>query len=588
MKSPRFVLSAFQDFIKSDLGIIICVVVGLAIATVIFIYARVKTKKSRLMKNIRALNKQFVEVQSLPIQAKLVKIEQIGAKNVVFARLYEEYTTLYNEIRKTYEPDLKKEFDLAKEQVHAGDYLNLNETMKGLYIKFQAYKDKMYEADRLVSAVTQDEESVKAKEKNIKTIYLQCREMFTVSEEELKIFSTEFNEVFENIDSNFEIYNDHLIRGNYTDAKEVLISLERIVGNLHKNINIAPRYANLATKVIPSKINNIIDDYTEMQTKGYPLYHIFANSTVSTVKDLLGQVIYSIKIFQFEGLEDLINSIMEKINELRSKLEQEKENCIQFESEWTEIYNKAEDLERLYIKNMKDITRLSKIYEIGERTNKLADNAKFEVNKLSVIRRTLDSLNYGKQPYSARLAKMKELDAQIKVVEEAINLYRNNFEDMRDNSEEAYDLVNEATSKLKNLQLAVRNTKIAKLKQNFNDEFALGYNLIEKLGNVISYQPIDVDRVNKYYGELKELVSRIEKEATLAIKKAEYTEKLIMFANTYRSQFAEVARNCAKAELYFFDARFDEAIEMVKESLKRYTDISVFEYRNSELEGVTL
>ena len=79
-----------------------------------------------------------------------------------------------------------------------------------------------------------------------------------------------------------------------------------------------------------------------------------------------------------------------------------------------------------------------------------------------------------------------------------------------------------------------------------------------------------------------------EKAASLAIKKAEYTEKLIMFANTYRSQFAEVARNCAKAELYFFDARFDEAIEMVKESLKRYTDISVFEYRNNELEGVTL
>lgn len=588
MKSPRFVLSAFQDFIKSDIGIILCVVVGLAIAVLIFIYARVKTKKSRLMKNIHALNKQFVEVQSLPIQAKLVKIEQIGVKNVVFARLYEEYTTLYNEIRKTYEPDLKKEFDLAKEQVHAGDYLNLNETMKGLHIKLQAYKDKMCEADRLVSAVTQDEESVKAKEKNIKTIYLQCREMYTINEEELMIFSTEFNEVFENVENNFEIYNDHLIRGNYTDAKEVLISLERIVGTLHKNISIAPRYANLATKVIPSKINNIIDDYTEMQTKGYPLYHIFANSTVSTVKDLLGQVIYSIKIFQFDGLEDLINSIMEKINELRSKLEQEKENCIQFESEWSDIYNKAEDLERLYIKNMKDITRLSKIYEIGERTNKLAENAKFEVNKLSVIRRTLDSLNYGKQPYSARLSKMKELDAQIKVVEEAINMYRNNFEDMRDNSEEAYDLVNEATSKLKNLQLSVRNTKIAKLRQNFNDEFALGYNLIEKLGNVISYQPIDVDRVNKYYNELKELVSRIEKEATLAIKKAEYTEKLIMFANTYRSQFAEVARNCAKAELYFFDARFDEAIEMVKESLKRYTDISVFEYRNSELEGVTL
>ena len=60
MKSPRFVLSAFQDFIKSDIGIILCVVVGLAIAVLIFIYARVKTKKSRLMKNIHALNKHLL------------------------------------------------------------------------------------------------------------------------------------------------------------------------------------------------------------------------------------------------------------------------------------------------------------------------------------------------------------------------------------------------------------------------------------------------------------------------------------------------------------------------------------------------
>ena len=588
MLATGIVFSAFSDFLKSDIGIILCVVLGLIIAVLIFFYVRVKTKKSRLLKSIHILNKSFVEVQSLPIQAKLVKIEKIGEKNVIFSRLCEEYTTLYNQIKETYEPDLKKEFELAKEQVHAGDYLNLNETMKGLHIKLQAYKDKMYEADRLISSVTQDEEQVKAKEKNIKTIYLECREIYTTNEEELRIFANEFNEVFENIDNNYEIYNDHLIRGNYTDAKEVLISLERIVLTLHKNISIAPKYANLATKVIPSKINHIIDEYTEMQSKGYPLYHILANSTVSTVKDLLGQVIYSIKNFQFDGLENQINIIMEKVNELRGKLEKEKENFIQFESSWVEIYNRAEDLERLYIKNMKIITRLSKVYEIGERTNALADIAKREVNNLSVIRRTLDSLNYGKQPYSVRLAKVKELEQQIQVVEEAINNYRNNFEDMRDNSEEAYELVNSATVKLKKLQLAIRNTKIEKLKQNFNDEFALGYNLIEKLGNVISLQPIDVERVNKYYNDLKVLVEGIEKEAIEQIKKAEYTEKLIMCANSYRSQFAEVARNCAKAELYFFDARFDEAIELIKESLQRYIDLSVFEAKNKELEGVNL
>ena len=118
-----------------------------------------------------------------------------------------------------------------------------------------------------------------------------------------------------------------------------------------------------------------------------------------------------------------------------------------------------------------------------------------------------------------------------------------------------------------------------------NNEFAIGYNIIERLGNVISYQPIDVERVNKYYNELKDLVTRIEKEAVIEMKKAEYAEQLIMFANAYRSQFAEIARSCAKAELFFFDARFDEAIDMVKESLRKYIDISSFEAKHQELEG---
>ena len=42
---------------------------------------------------------------------------------------------------------------------------------------------------------------------DIKTIYLECREIFTKNEEELKIFKNEFDAIFETIDQNFEIYN---------------------------------------------------------------------------------------------------------------------------------------------------------------------------------------------------------------------------------------------------------------------------------------------------------------------------------------------------------------------------------------------
>lgn len=586
MNLGRIVLNSqsLGEFLLSPVGIVIDVFVALVLAILIFLYVRVKTKKSRHMKIIYNLEKYFVEIQTMPIPSKLVKIEQIGAKNVVFARMHEEYSILYKQAKKDYEEDLKAEFKVAKEQVQAGDYKNLAETMKGLNIKLQAYKTKMEEIDTLVSDVTKDESYAKDKEAELRKIYLECREMYAINDAELSLFASEFSYVFEDIDSKFEIYSEHLIRGHYTDAKEVLIMIERSVTNLHQNLTNAPKYANLATKVIPEKINNIIDDYLDMQAQGYPLYHILANSLISGMKDSLGQIIYSIRNFQFNGIENNINDIMARINDLRDKLAKEKENRQQFDVESRDVYNKAEDLERLYIKYMKDINVLSRVYEIGEETKSLAETTKLEVNKLSVIRRTLDSLTYGKQPYSMRIEKLNELKAQVKIVEEAIAKYRNSFEGMRDDSDLAYDLVTDATVKLKNLQLAIRNTKIEKLKSNFVEDFNVGYNLIDKLGVLISHQPIDIAKVNRYNKELKELVIRVEKEAKDAIRKAEYTEKLIMFANTYRTQFADVARCASKAELYFYDAKFDEAIELVKESLKRYSVIASFEQENHELE----
>lgn len=572
------------DFLLSPIGIVIDVFVVLVVAIFVFLYIRVKTKKSRHMKTIYNLEKYFVEIQTMPIPSKLVKIEQIGAKNVIFERMHQEYSILYSQAKKDYEEDLKAEFKVAKEQVQAGDYKNLAETMKGLNIKLHAYKIKMEEIDGLVSDVTKDETFVKEKEEKLRKIYLECREIYSLNESELDLFSSEFGYIFEEIDNQFAIYSEHLIRGHYTDAKEVLIMIERRTTDLHKTLVNAPKYANLAIKVIPEKINNIIDEYLDMQAQGYPLYHILVNSLISGMKDSLGQIIYSIRNFNFDGIEHNINDIMARINDLRDRLAKEKENRQQFDFESKDIYNKAEDLERLYIKYMKDITVLSRVYEIGENVKSLSETTKIEVNKLSVIRRTLDSLTYGKQPYSMRIQKLNELKAQVKIVEDAILNYRTSFEGMRDDSNLAYDLVTDATVKLKNLQLAVRNTKIEKLKTNFIEDFNMGYNLIDKLGILISHQPIDISKVNRYNAELKDLVVRIEKEANDAIRKAEYTEKLIMFANTYRTQFADIARCASKAELYFYDAKFDEAIELVKESLKRYVDVTNFEKEHKDLE----
>lgn len=586
MRINHMALSRFEEFFLTPVGIGVCIVLFLALVIGVIVLIRVKTKKSRAMKQIYNEEQHFVNIQTLPISAKLVKIQQIGNRNVVFARIYEEYKTLYEETAENCEDDIKSEFRVAKEQVQAGEYKNLQETIKGLKIKLAAYETKMQEIDELVSNVTKDEDIAKSKEEVLRNTYSKCKEIFRQNEIELFIFNEEYQERFRIIDEQLEIYTVHLNRGSYEDAKECLVMIERLINNLYANLQVAPKFTNVATKIIPEKINQIIDEYLEMQNAGYPLYHTLANSRINAMKDSLGQIIYAIRNFSFDGLDEKLSGILDRVNELRDELTKEKEARLYFEKDSKIIYNKAEDLERLYIKYMKDANVLSRVYELSESTKVLSETTKIEVNKLSVIRRTLDSITYGKQPYSKRIDKLNELKAQVEVVENAINSYRSNFEDMRDDSNLAYDLVTEATSKLKKLQLQIRNTKIEKLRSNFIESFNHGYNLIDRLGVLISSQPIDIAKVNKYNKELKNLVEKVEKEATIAVAKAEFAEKVIMFANTYRSQFADVARSAAKAELYFYDAKFDDAIELIKDSLKRFVDISYLEEAETKLREV--
>ena len=203
----------------------------------------------------------------------------------------------------------------------------------------------------------------------------------------------------------------------------------------------------------------MIDLYNEMQSLDYPLYHIVAVTTINSIKDSVSNVVSMLREFSFEGIEEVISEIDNKIADLHNKLDNEKNSRLEFDEKNKLCYDQAEALERAYIKYMREASQLGTVYQIDKDLEQKSSYVKSEVNKLSIIRKTLDSLNYGQQPYSLRVEKMREMVVQVEAVERGIKEYKASIANMRDNAEYAYDLVYDASYKLKNAQIEIRNSK---------------------------------------------------------------------------------------------------------------------------------
>lgn len=562
--------SLLTSFIESLPGQITLIAGALIVFFLVFFFVQKKTKKYRYLKTIHALEKEVMNIQSIPVSTKLIKIELIGRSNVVFNQVYQEYNTLYEETIAMYANDLKNDFITAKRQINDKTYRKLGDNIKSIIVKINAYKDKMEELYKQLQTITKDEDDARKNEENIREDFRKCQDLVNAHSVELEFMKDRYEAYFLTVDAKFTLFQDQLNKGNYVDAKDTLASIDREVNQLRNNLNVAPKYSMLATKVLPKKINDIIDAYNEMQTAEYPLYHILANSTINSVKIMLNKVVSKLQNFNYENIEDEIHNIDSNVAKLDHDLEMERTARMTFDSQSEDIYNRAEDLERDYIKYLREINELSKVYEISDDMNNLSITIKNEVNNLSIIRRTLDSLNYGKQPYSMRVEKMEELKKQVHVVEDSIDNYKKSIGGMRDNSDYAFNLVEESSYKLKNIELQIRNARHEKLRYNYVEDFNYAYSLIEKLAAVVHLIPIEVKKVNAFSKELNELVTKIEINAKNDLALIEYTEKLIMYANTYRAAFSDVSRNVSKAEAYFYDTRFTSAIEVLDDALSRF------------------
>ena len=96
--------------------------------------------------------------------------------------------------------------------------------------------------------------------------------------------------------------------------------------------------------------------------------------------------------------------------------------------------------------------------------------------KMYLTRSALDSLNFGLQPYSSRLKKLVELQNQISEFEKSMNLTESSYDLLKTDKEAAESLLKDCSTRLRNMEITLRNTKFEKIIARYSEDFSRSFN----------------------------------------------------------------------------------------------------------------
>jgi septation ring formation regulator len=535
-----------------------------------FLIYRSVNKTQRYTKTILSLESDLLDVKAIPVYQRLTKLAAVGENNVVFNSVYQEYNKLYEETLNLYSKEISEELEDAKLKLKNKELFKISPILKALDVKIQSFKERIIQIEEALKEIMKDEDETRLIEEKVKGQLAEAKNLLNQYEAEIEVCLDEFNLEFKKIDELLAMYSDTVKSGSYNDAKDLLSKVEKEISKIKTNIVDKHSIIGEISIKIPARLNELIDLYNDMQNQNYPLYHISGIATINAVKESVFNAIEFLKLFNFENMEEVIIHLNDKLDVLKNALENEQTARLNFEANFKISYDRAELLENEHIRHIKEVAELEKYYILDDKIIDKTKLIKKAISSLSNVRRILDNLTYGNQAYSTRIERLNEMIEQVRIVEDGIKEFKASVGKLRDISDLAYSLLEDAAYKLKNAQFKLRETRHQNLNQKYIEKFNYIYNIVEKLGGQIAKMPMDIAKIDNYSSEIKKNLVLILDNVDQDVINYKKARKLLMYANAYRSLFSEVARSLTKAEALFYDANFAQAIEVTLEATSRF------------------
>lgn len=558
---------SFVEQIGSHYEILIFIVVGIISIFLVFIALKFSNKRKKLEISLDKLVSRYKEVNALPIPTAINKIEELASYNSSYSSRASSYTQRYLDNINNYSSTINDLISSIKSSLNENKYEEVNNRIKELTIAINAFEKEATSLLNDIKNDTSDEEPLLQEIDRIKNTYNDCIEKYQENINDLALVSGKIKIIMDNIESMVREAEENIQTGIYLETKELVNKIDRELDYLNEYLRVMPKLINFATKVIVTRLTELIEKNNIMQ-EDYPLHHLMPIKRIEKLKKDVENSIEKIKILDYDGVEPLLKEIHNNIKSLSDSLDEERECRKEYDSKCENLYYSSDCTVRNFEHVKKDIEKVLQDYDSSEEITIFVKKCEDYKAQLKQDKQTMDNNIYGHQPYSVRLNNMNKLKATIDEFQSHLDTFTSVAKSLEQDRFECLGKIKGYINYLRLSQIILDNCNLPSLTKRYKEKI----NNIEDLISRLIYclrRPYKVKTAKDICAildfECKDLYGKVKYSQRLM----NYTEKIIVIASRYRDKFQEVDYAVNRANYYFLDGDF-EASKNIVEKLSAY------------------
>lgn len=559
----------------SPLSIGLIVAAGVVVAVGLFLLLHFTLLASmRYKKTVRELSRRFEYLHALLTgqdSQYLRRIESISQTNLLYADTHATFNKRFKDIRDKSDSSAQAAINNLKDLLSERAYKALKAELPRARVIIENYDEEVNGLNNDLLHIIKPEEECRQMSLHLKEELRKIKQSYFIKQADLALMAASFEQVFKQLDEQFQQFETCVESARYDDAKNLLPDIAAVIKELGRCLQELPNICITITSVIPDKLASLQNRYEEMVRADFPLHHLIVKGNIEDMNNLLSEITERVTQFDLRRVNEELDGIIARIDEYFDLFDNEKDARLIFENECEKIYADEASIEKKYIRLSNGLPEVKSIFVIPAKAQSQIDGIKNLINKAGATKRSLDTFIHSgtKQPYSILVEKMHTLRDEATAASTAIDDFERYLFSLKSDSESAVSIIDEFYGKLHRCEVMLDEIGLDIVTEKYASSIEECYTFIDEIYRLVHTLPIDVELVNENVGKLHSQGTACFDAITADYEQSKLADAAILFANRDRRHLGEVNDALKQTESYYFNGDFNRAYLETGATLKR-------------------
>ncbi|WP_050616064.1 septation ring formation regulator EzrA [Bacillus testis] len=543
-------------------------ILGFIILVLAFLAVGYFFKKKRY-KDVDQLEEWKLKIMNRPVLDELSKVKQLNMTGET-EEMFEKWRNEWDEIVTVRLPDVEELLFDAEEFIDKYRFSQSKEVQRKISQQLKDVEASIQQIIDELNELVGSEESNRVEIEELKEEYRVSKKGLLAHRHQYGRGAAILEHTLEETLSLFSQYEEATENGNYLQAREFVLKIRSCMKDVRDRMNRMPDLLTEANTVLPNQLNELKDGFAEMLEKEYILDAIEFSKEMDGMEKQLAQCAELLDMAEVEQAEHGLDELKGRISTLYDLFENEVVSRQYVASESEKV---KDDLSIATYENDKlkmDTNTIKHSYHISENDIKHQKNLEKQLSSIVKQAEYLQAkINQRDTAYSLLADQLRDIQQKLAEITKEQKAYSQTIHDLRKDELEARSQIKKLHADMKQAKRWLVKSNVPGVPEAYKQKLAEAVEALSDVSDKLEETPLDMAAVNIYMEKAHSSVEGFVQYSHDMIEEMLLSEKVIQYANRYRSKYPSIGLSLQEAEAKFRQYEYSAALEEAAAALEK-------------------